>query len=79
MTDDGLEVFIWSADTGMLSLRQLLADSGAANLEGWPLREETGVSGSGRVIVGWGINPSGDTEAWVAVAPVPEASSLLLL
>jgi hypothetical protein len=33
---------------------------------GWTLRSPTAVSQSGNVIVGWGINPAGQTEGWIA-------------
>jgi hypothetical protein len=38
---------------------------------GWTLAAATGVSADGTVIVGRGINPSGETEAWIAILPEP--------
>jgi hypothetical protein len=35
-------------------------------LAGWTLQRAVGVSGDGRSITGWGLNPAGNTEAWIA-------------
>lgn len=48
------------------------------NLDGWDLRSANGVSGDGRTITGWGLNPSGNYEAWVAVIPEPGTLTLVL-
>jgi hypothetical protein len=37
------------------------------DLTGWTLKIAHGISDDGRVIVGEGNNPNGDTEAWIAV------------
>jgi uncharacterized membrane protein len=60
------DVFIWDAGNGMRLLSQVLTAQGA-DLTGWELREATDVSNDGLVIVGWGVNPSGEAEAWHAV------------
>ena len=40
----------------------------------------TAISADGRTIVGYGTNPLGQTETWVAtLGPVPEPASLVLL
>ena len=72
-TDDA---FIWNAENGMQDLQQLLTDQGL-DLTGWNLSEAQGVSADGQTIAGFGTNPSGFTEAWIAT--VPEPSSALLL
>jgi len=64
----GNEAFIWDPGTGMRNLRELLISRGA-NLAGWVLTNATGISDDGFTIVGTGINPSGKTEAWIAVLP----------
>jgi hypothetical protein len=61
----------------MKNLRELLLSGGATGLTGWTLRQAKGVPADGRTIVGFGINPRGQVEAWIAV--IPEPSSLLLL
>jgi len=61
----------------MQNLRDLLLADGIAELDGWTLLNATGISGDGRTIVGYGVNPDGNTEAWIAT--IPELHSLLLL
>lgn len=63
--------FIWTEATGMRDIQELLS---AANIDltGWRLQEARGVSADGRVVVGNGINPAGQLEAWMAtLAPPP--------
>jgi probable HAF family extracellular repeat protein len=64
----GMEAFVWDANQGMRSVRQLLLDEPGPkkNLRGWKLQTATAVSGDGSVIVGFGINPDGNKEAWMA-------------
>ena len=64
----GFEAFVWDATSGMRSVRQVLVsqfDLGA-NLRGWKLRAATAVSADGSVVVGYGMNPDGNQEAWLA-------------
>jgi hypothetical protein len=49
----------------MRDLQQVLTGLGV-NLTGWTLEQATGISGDGQTIVGFGTDPSGLTEAWVA-------------
>ncbi len=65
----GDEAFIWDSTSGnMLRLRDVLInDHGLSQLAGWSLTEATAISDDGRVIVGYGRNPQGFTEAWRAV------------
>jgi probable HAF family extracellular repeat protein len=66
--EDGLEAFIWDAAHRMRSLRQVLIgkfDLGDS-LAGWKLKTANAVSADGSFVVGSGINPSGDREAWLA-------------
>jgi probable HAF family extracellular repeat protein len=67
-SDGRLEAFIWDAAHGMRSLRQALEsqfDLGAS-LAGWKLQSANAVSADGLFVVGYGTNPSGDREAWLA-------------
>lgn len=57
--------FRWTAATGQQSVQALLAASGV-NTSGWSLNVAWGVSGNGQIIVGYGQNPSSQTEAWIA-------------
>jgi probable HAF family extracellular repeat protein len=62
------EAFLWDATHGMRSLRELLInDFGlGARLAGWTLTSANDISADGQFIVGSGINPNGNTEAWLA-------------
>ena len=45
---------------------EVLTKDFGLNLAGWTLRQATGISQDGLVIVGYGINPEGRTEGWIA-------------
>ena len=62
----GDEAFLWTAGGGMQNLRELLIAGGATGLTGWTLTQATAVSADGRTIVGYGTNPRGQIEAWLA-------------
>jgi probable HAF family extracellular repeat protein len=79
-SDSGAEAFIWQEATGMLSLQSVLTAAGA-DLTGWHLRDAAAVSPDGLTVVGYGLNPSGQTEAWKATlgsnaTPVPTPALL---
>ncbi len=66
---DGFRVaFVWDPTSGMRSLGQILTDEGI-DLTGWQLSEATDVSDDGRTVVGYGIDPAGGTQAWLAELP----------
>jgi probable HAF family extracellular repeat protein len=60
--------FLWDATHGIRNLRDVLVnDFGlGTNLDGWNLGYARGVSADGQVVVGYGTNPNGNTEAWIA-------------
>ena len=60
---------------GTRSLQDLLVGLGA-DLTGWRLAQATDISADGLTIVGYGQNPNGFTEAWIAT--VPEPSMLMM-
>jgi hypothetical protein len=60
----------------MRNLQTVLSGFGA-DLTGWQLTSARGISSDGMVIVGQGINPFGNLEAWRAV--LPESSNGLTL
>jgi probable HAF family extracellular repeat protein len=64
------QAFHWTADTGLVNLRDFLITNGATGLDGWTLTEARGVSWDGLTIVGTGAH-NGVTEAWVATIPEP--------
>ena len=58
--------FIWDAQRGMRVLKDVLESEYGLNLTGWTLTDVGAITPSGDVIVGWGVNPSGATEGWIA-------------
>lgn len=59
-------------------LRQWLVNDFGLNLTGWQLIGAYAISSDGNTIVGVGINPQGEQEAFRAVIPEP-ATALLTL
>jgi probable HAF family extracellular repeat protein len=75
--------FVWDQAHGMRNLRSVLTNDFGLNLTGWTLSAATGVNGDGTQIIGFGTNPLGGPEAWIAdlsasTAAVPEPSSLMI-
>jgi probable HAF family extracellular repeat protein len=68
----GNEAFIWDATNGMRELDVVLTDLGL-DLTGWTLHGADDISDDGRVIAGYGTNPSGHREAWIAIIDEPQA------
>ena len=70
------EAFIWKTSIGeMQSLRDVLVtEFGLVTaLEGWTLTLADGVSADGTTYTGYGINPAGNIEAWIARATTSSA------
>lgn len=73
----GSEAFYWTAAGGMRRLSDFLSGEGLSTA-GWLLQSATGISEDGRTIVGYGLNPDGRQEAWMATLnPVPEPTTWL--
>lgn len=72
------DAIVWDAGNGMRSLQDLLTDDYGLDLSGWHLTDAMSVSADGRTIVGLGLNPTGQAEAWIATIPEPSTSLLLL-
>jgi len=70
----GDEAFIWDEENGMRSLRDILIAQSVGGIQGWSLRDARGISADGRTIVGYGINPSGYEEAFIATIPEPSSA-----
>jgi len=66
-SERGSEAFVWTARDGMRRIADVLREAGTFAAEGWTLTEATGISASGRIVVGNGTNPAGQTEGWIAV------------
>jgi len=67
----GNEAFIWDENNGMRNLGDVLVNDFGLDLTGWTLRSATGISDDGLTFVGYGLNPSGYQEAWIATIPEP--------
>jgi len=71
-SDEGAEAFIWDSANGIRELDEVLIGLGLEQaLTGWELEEARGISDDGLAIVGTGVNPDGDLEAWIAILPEP--------
>ena len=73
------EPFIWDASNGARNLQDVLARDFGLDLTGWVLRRVSAISDDGTVIVGEGVNPSGNSEAWMAIVPEPSTGGLAAL
>jgi probable HAF family extracellular repeat protein len=69
--------FVWDEVHGMRDLHNVLIEQGV-NLAGWHLSSVEAVSGDGLTLVGYGTNPAGNYEPWIAVVPEPGSRSLIL-
>jgi probable HAF family extracellular repeat protein len=61
--DGHFEYFVWTEADGPRSLRDLLAASGV-DISGWGNLQAEAMSSDGNTIVGQGVNPAGQVEAW---------------
>ncbi len=75
----GNEAFIWDQTNGMRSLQDVLVNDYGLDLTGWTLTSAWGVSANGLSFVGYGTNPDGDTEAWIATVPIVPVPGALTL
>jgi probable HAF family extracellular repeat protein len=71
------EAFVWDEENGMRSIKEILVADYGLNLSGWSLTAANAISYDGMTIVGYGTNPNGNLEAWVAT--IPEPCTILLL
>jgi probable HAF family extracellular repeat protein len=63
--------FRWTTRRQMQDLRQALLDAGVTSVQNWILFSATSVSSDGTAIVGFGLNPSGQWEAFRATLGLP--------
>ncbi len=71
--------FLWTQATGMERLLDVLIANGALGLSDWTLVRAIGISADGQWVVGFGTNPSGFNEAFLAnIAPVPIPAAVWL-
>ena len=83
--DDGFKAFVWDELHGMRDLQEILISEYGlgAELTGWTLTIASDISADGLSVVGSGINPDGNGEAYLVrldrPLTAPEPSSLALL
>ncbi len=65
------KAYIWDEQHGMRSIKDMLEDDFGLNLNGWNLYVAMAISPDGSTIVGYGSNPQGYDEAWIAKLPKP--------
>ena len=69
LDDDGRvqqKAFIWTQEHGMRPLVDVLETDYKIDTKGWILQNALDISADGRTIVGWGRNPEGTIEGFVA-------------
>ena len=71
------KVVVWDDIHGARYLETILTDL-AVDFSGWSLEFATGISDDGLTIVGTGINPDGNTEAFIATLPEPGTCLVVL-
>lgn len=64
--DNLSRAIVWDAQHGMRQLKEALISEVGLDLTGWELTSARGITPDGKTIVGSGINPSGQYEAWIA-------------
>jgi probable HAF family extracellular repeat protein len=70
-TAQGTEAMLWTDGGQSRLLYDVLTVDHGLNLTGWTLTAARHISADGRKIVGYGTNPEGNTEGWLAVLPAP--------
>jgi len=77
------EGMIWDRAHGMRFAKDWLSADYGLDLANWTIGYVAGISDDNQIITGVGINPNGNTEAWVAdlhaTAPVPLPSGVWLM
>lgn len=73
--------FVWDQSHGMRNLADMLTNEFGlgSDVSGWVLQSATSISADGTVIVGTGVNPDRENEAWIAIIPEPSSVELSLL
>ncbi|MCS7064836.1 MAG: hypothetical protein NZL85_01035, partial [Fimbriimonadales bacterium] len=65
----GKEAVLWDPANGMRRVKEILLSHGLSEVTNWRLEEVRALSADGTVVVGTGENPSGRSEAWIAIIP----------
>ncbi len=70
LTVSGGRACLWRESTGTMEYLQLvLSIDHGIDMGNWNLTVAQGISADGTVMTGYGTNPAGQTQAWVAVIP----------
>jgi hypothetical protein len=77
MEGPGALDFVWDQEHGTRSLKDFLQNENGLNLNGWQLNPGAVMDVSGNIIAGYGTDPQGQTEIWIAI--IPEPTTMLLL
>jgi uncharacterized membrane protein len=78
ITSPGHTAFIWDEVRGMRHIQKVLEDEVGLDLAGWDLWAASDISADGHTIVGWGFNPEGRQEGWIATMPEPSVAMAAL-
>jgi uncharacterized membrane protein len=70
------EGFIWDPIGGMRDLTKVMNGLGLA--PGWTSLRAMGIADDDQTIVGFGLDPSGQSEGWIAVIPEPGTGLLVM-
>jgi hypothetical protein len=68
---DWMVPMIWDEGHGMRTLKSALEAEYGLDLGGWVLGRAMDISADGNTIVGYGIDPQGNDQAWVVTLPEP--------
>ena len=73
------EPFVWTQETGMQRLVDVLLAGGVDGLDDWKLLDARAISADGKWVVGAANNPDGYLEAYIAnIEPVPVPAAIWL-
>jgi uncharacterized membrane protein len=64
--ENGHQATVWTRETGLQCLLDVLESYYGLDLTGWTLTSATGISADGHAITGEGVDPEGVRRAWIA-------------
>ncbi len=75
----GQQAVVWDSIHGIRVFQGILTGECGLDLAGWQLNSIAAVTPDGKTFVGSGIDPAGNSEAWIAVIPEPASPVLWLV
>lgn len=75
-SENSIGSFVWDDINGTRLLKDFLEDDYGIDLTGWNLMSVSATDASGNIITGYGINPQGQGELWIATIPEPATIAL---